>query len=164
MTYTYEIIFINSRPEFFDDVAGVEYQDFVEEIIHRLKDNGLIDKDIYRMEKSIHAYPDNTWAQNTKIYGFKTKDAISTFMATYGESDEPMRLKRSAWNKSNKVTGEFNMLDDRGEIVQIHTSCQSGHCNNKIDGCDSKTTRRCFDASSDVIKQRWGKIYHITPV
>lgn len=164
MTYTFELIYINSSPIFFDDVAGQEYQDFIEDIIENLKGQNLLELDKHYITMNVSQYPDGTWAQTTKVYGFKTQSAIATFMKYYGESDAPMRLKRSEWNKLNKITGELNILDEGGDIVQIHTSCHIGYCNNKSDGCDKKSTRRCFDAASDVIQERQGKVYHITPV
>ncbi len=162
MLYTFELIYINSSPIFFDDVAGQEYQDFIADVFVNLKEQNLLELHKHHLVTNVSQYPDGTWVQTTKIYGFKTQAAIATFMKYYGESDAPMRLKRSAWNKLNKVTGEFNILDENGDIVQIHTSCQLGYCNSKSDGCDRKSTRRCFDASSDVIQERQGKVYHIT--
>jgi hypothetical protein len=127
----------------------------------------MLEKDLlyhskFHITKVLSQREENLWTYTTRIHGFKTTGAIDVFMNFYGDSTDSVRVQRTEWNMNNKVTGEFNILDHDGNVIKVHTSCQTGACYGNPTGCDKKLGGPCYTSASKVITERKNKIFHIS--
>jgi hypothetical protein len=164
MFFIFEIIYIHSSPNFFQTIREKEYEHFLNSIFSKMFENSLLYYDKFHITKVLSQREENLWTYTMRIHGFKTVDAINIFMNFYGDSTDSIRLQRTAWNTGNQITGEFNILNHDGNVIKVHTNCQTGACYGNPTGCDKKLGGPCYTSASKAIIERKNKIFHIAPI
>lgn len=131
MTYTLEINSINPKENLFFNRAGIATQDQFDEFY-----NPIIEKYRTRLnsnfwetkENQTLQLPNGHWQHITRFSGFKTvADAVELFKDLTADGTEYRRIRR-AWQQENGVLNETNVLDEKGNIVEVIHACQAHKC------------------------------------
>jgi hypothetical protein len=169
MSYTLELIFvynpdsINKFNANFTTSDRELYGKFEKNLVSKFASSGsFIGEPIISRTEYINDNKDTIIIK--RVGKFKKLDDVENFYIQRQTDPDPIRVKSSTVAMSCNVFGEFNILDDDENVLNVLASCQQGICNRRADKrCTIHTDNPgCYDPNEfDPRKVSGPTVHHV---
>jgi hypothetical protein len=138
MSYTLELIFVyksDSMKKFNDIITSDDRERYIEFenniVLKFIESDSFVDKPV--LSRTDYVNDNNDIVMIRRIGKFKRLDDAEKFYVKRQTDPDPIRVKFSDIAMSCNVFGEFNILDDDENVLNVLASCQQGICNRRAD-------------------------------